>query len=336
VKKVILAGKRQLLGGSGLNFPRPLYNSKNFHIPTLRKNVSSSVSRTDAGLLCITCVGEHSFSGQDPICVIISDQNFPPALPTDEKRCCVVLRLEDCMLNEQPGILKEFFGNRQGYLPEGSLLLFGSVSHLAARGLENYAEETVKTFKAFANMLNRGCSVTHNVFIPLWGIESEGLVRDLYDLDCWLRSGAVSSYLSLPRTREKLWTVIRDECNGLVSALSCERVLFLPESHASSRKIRTISASVENLPAKILPLSANGEKKIIESLMFELNDLYAINVSVNPNLDRCSGNQTTAMESPTGSRIIIVGALHAARIMGGLEEYNLDIVNLIQTCLGCR
>jgi hypothetical protein len=25
VKKVILAGKRQLFGGSGLNFPRPLY-----------------------------------------------------------------------------------------------------------------------------------------------------------------------------------------------------------------------------------------------------------------------------------------------------------------------
>jgi hypothetical protein len=89
-------------------------------------------------------------------CVIISDQHFPPALPAAEKRFCVVLRLEDCMLNKQPGILKEFFSNRQGYLPQGSLLLFGSLSHLAARGLESYAEETVKTFKAFANMLNQG------------------------------------------------------------------------------------------------------------------------------------------------------------------------------------
>jgi hypothetical protein len=52
-------------------------------------------------------------------------------------------------LSEQPGILKEFFGARAGYLPEGSILFFGSLSHLALRGLENYSEEAVKMLKVF-------------------------------------------------------------------------------------------------------------------------------------------------------------------------------------------
>jgi hypothetical protein len=88
---------------------------------------------------------QHDFSGTEPFVLIISDQNFPPALPSDEKKC-VIIRLEDCYLNELLGLLKEFFGNRSGYLPEGSLLLFVSLSHLASRGLESYAEEVVKIF----------------------------------------------------------------------------------------------------------------------------------------------------------------------------------------------
>jgi hypothetical protein len=120
------------------------FNVNNFHIPSLKRNVSASIRRGDEGLFCVTCSEEHCFNSDDPICVFITDQAFPPSLPSDEGRCCVVLRLEDCLLSEQPGILKEFFGAKVGYLPEGSALFFGSLSHLALRGLENYAEEAVK------------------------------------------------------------------------------------------------------------------------------------------------------------------------------------------------
>jgi hypothetical protein len=304
------------------------YGVKNFHIPTLRKNVSSSVSRGEGGLFCVTCESEHTFEGNEPICVIISDQNFPPSLPTNERRCCVVIRLEDCMLSEQPGLLKEFFGNRSGYLPEGSLLLFGSLSHLAARGLENYAEEVVRTFKSFANMLSRGCSVTHNVIVPLGGIDSEGLIRDLYDLDCWLRSGAVSTFLSLPNARAKLWTVVRDENNDLCGAVAKERVLFLPESYTNSRKIKTISGEISNVPVKIKPLSAAGEASIISALMNEINETYAMGVDPEPDLDRCSGSRANITTEPDGGRIIVIGASHANRILGGLEAMDLNTVNL--------
>jgi hypothetical protein len=221
------------------------FGVSNFHIPLLKKNVSSSLKRTEGELYCVTCEHQHDFSGQEPFCVILTDQNFPPSLPSSEKCCVVVIRLEDCLLNELPGVLKEFFGNRSGYLLERSLLMFGSMSHLLIRGLESYAEEVVKIFKVFSNMLARGCSLSHSVFVPVGGVEGEGIMRDIYDLDCWLRNGAVSSCLSLPNTRANFWKVVRDE-NGSLSSIS-ERVLFLPELYSNSRKIRTISGSAEKV-----------------------------------------------------------------------------------------
>jgi hypothetical protein len=229
----------------------------NYHIPAFKRNISSSVKRRTGGIFCVTCEDEHDFSGPELFVVFITDQNFPPALPSYENRCCVVLRLEDCLLSEQPGVLKEFFGNRTGYLPEGSVLLFGLLSHLSLRGLETYAEEVVKSFKIFTSMMAGGCSVAHTVQFPLGGIESDGVVRDLYDLDAWLRSGVVGAMLSLPITREKFWRVVRSESALLANQCTSKRVLFLPENISNSHKIRIIAGSIDSeLQEKIIPLSA--------------------------------------------------------------------------------
>jgi hypothetical protein len=303
----------------------------NYHVPALKKNVSSSVRRDDGGTFCVTCGEEHEFNDNVPFVVFLTDQNFPPSLPSDEQRCCVVIRLEDCLLSELPGVLKEFFGNRTGYLPEGSVLYFGSLSHLSLRGLETYAEEVVKMFKVFTNMLTGGCSVAHTVHFPLGGIRSEGLVRDMYDLDAWLRSGIVGSILSLPLTREKFWQIVRIESERMAAASTAERTLFLPEAINNSHKIRTVSGSVEGvLPATLAPLSEEGEKKLVESLMAEINDRHAINVNVNPHLDRCSGDFVFCENTGigTGTRIIAIGASHITRIIGGLAGCGLDVINL--------
>jgi hypothetical protein len=232
------------------------FNVNNFHIPSLKRNVSASIRRGDEGMFCVTCSEEHCCNSDDPICMFITDQAFPPSLPSDEGRCCVVLRLEDCLLSEQPGILKEFFGTRAGYLPEGSALFFGSLSHLALRGLENYAEEAVKMLKVFSNMLKSGCSVAHAVLLPLGGILSAGLVRDLYDLDSWLRSGVVSNLMSLPASREALWRTLNlsNNVSASVQAANAERVMFMPETFKNSSRIRMISGEIENLPASISPM----------------------------------------------------------------------------------
>jgi hypothetical protein len=108
-----------------------------------------------------------------------------------------------------PGLLKEYFGKRSGFLPEGSMVMFGSLSHLARRGLENYADECIKMKKVFANMLPKSCIVTHVVLLPLGGLVGAAVIRDLYDLDSWL-IGAGGGDASLPAARGELWRAVSE------------------------------------------------------------------------------------------------------------------------------
>jgi hypothetical protein len=234
---------------------------KNFHIPAFKRNVSSSVDNSGGQLMCVSCTANHLYDGTSPVCLILSDQNFPPALPAIEGQCCVIIRAEDCLLSELPGMLKEYFGGLPGCLPEGSMVMFGSLSHLAKRGLENYAEECVKIKKVIMNMLPGSCTVIHMVFVPLGGLEGEATIRDLYDLDSWLR-GAGHSGENLRLSRAEFWTLCIDEsvpvsnCNGT-------RVLYMPESISSSTKTRTVAGAPHvKLPVSIAAFNHENEKKL--------------------------------------------------------------------------
>jgi hypothetical protein len=151
-------------------------------------------------------------------------------------------------------MLKEYFGGMPGYLPEGSVVMFGSVSHLSRRGIENYTEECVKIKKVLSNMLSKLCTVTHVVFVPLGGVEGPGLVRDLYDLDIWLR-GSGHDGGSLPDTRTLFWKKLPEPGHvGEGDNSHDSRVLFMPESISVSNKIRFVSGSVRNkIPEKSHP-----------------------------------------------------------------------------------
>jgi hypothetical protein len=129
----------------------------------------------------------------------------------------IVVRCEDAMLFELPGLLREFFAGEGGRisLPEGSVVLYGSLCHLAVRGLDNYADEVDRTGKTIGSMVGgRGVTTAHNIFVPLGGICSAGLIRMMLDLDCWLQVGDTMTPYSLTRSRNKLWELLLEDGNN--------------------------------------------------------------------------------------------------------------------------
>jgi hypothetical protein len=81
------------------------YQVKNFHVPALKKNVSSSVCREGSEIFCVTCDQKHNFDSVEPVCLILTDQNFTPMLPSDTGKCCIIIRMEDSFLSDLPGLL---------------------------------------------------------------------------------------------------------------------------------------------------------------------------------------------------------------------------------------
>jgi hypothetical protein len=61
----------------------------------------------------------------------------------------------------------QYFGGLPGCLPEGSMVMYGSLSQLAKRGLENYSVEYVKIKKVITNVIPKSCTRLFVTSLPL-------------------------------------------------------------------------------------------------------------------------------------------------------------------------
>ncbi len=202
------------------------YSVQNYHITVSKRNVSATISMPPIGkddpMGCLSCPAPHSLaeSIRDglPIVIFLTDQTFPPVLPpTGDGNCTVIIRVDDSELWE----LEEVFYDRfksfckpHGSLPSGSLVLVGSMSHLAKNGLNFYAPILVETMTRMAGKVGPGVNVIPFVPVPIGGIGSGGgigsetLARDMMDLDSWIESTGAGQATGLPDTRDALWRVV--------------------------------------------------------------------------------------------------------------------------------
>ncbi len=135
--------------------------AKNFHDTTGGRNISASVD--PEGFDCLVCEKKHNIGESievgSPVAVVISDQNFPAVLPTDDGNCAVVIRVEDGRLFEIEKVFSDIFKKflaPSGGLPVGSVVLVGSLAHLARFGLESYTTDLVKTISSMRALVGGG------------------------------------------------------------------------------------------------------------------------------------------------------------------------------------
>ncbi len=168
---------------NGFNIPNDhrQMSAKNFHRVDVGRNISTSFS-VDLG--CLACsvprsIKEGMGAGRAQV-VVVSDQAFPPILPTVDGRCLAVVRVEDAALSELASAFFDLFANfvsPAGAFPPGSLILVGSLSHLGNRGICNYSEELVRVLGSLSAKVGVGVEVVPMVFVPLGGIGDPGWVR---------------------------------------------------------------------------------------------------------------------------------------------------------------
>jgi hypothetical protein len=135
------------------------------------------------------------------VAVSVSDQNSPPVLPTGDGRCVVIIRVEDGRLFKIENVFKDIFKQflaPLGRLPVGSVVLVGSLAHLARYGLESYSIDLVKTVLSILAVV--GADVVPYVPIPLGGVVDADLVRAVFDLDSSIKSGPGVAARCCPRS----------------------------------------------------------------------------------------------------------------------------------------
>ena len=120
-------------------------NTQNFH--SLKDKLNVSMSFEPKRMVCVTCTDEHTIFGaaQQPVCVVLSDHNFRPYVPVSRgEYCMLVICAEDGLLADLENIFRDVFRNYSkllGSLPQGSIVLLGSTSHLSLLGLSACTED---------------------------------------------------------------------------------------------------------------------------------------------------------------------------------------------------
>ena len=168
------------------------------HYHSLKDKVNISMSFDPKTMICVTCLDKHVVLTEisNPVCIVLSDHNFSPFVPARRgESCMLVVRAEDGMLGDLEGIFRDLFGSQVrplGSLPYGSVILVGSISHLALLGLTTYTEELVKVCNALISLAGPCVTICPIVSIPLSGISESKTIIDLANLDSWLTSNKIA------------------------------------------------------------------------------------------------------------------------------------------------
>jgi hypothetical protein len=181
-------------------------NLRNANMCNMEEKRISSASFDPVSGRCYTCLnGDHrAWVARDggPICVVLSDQHFPPNIPADSAgECLRILRLENGTLSELADELLRLVP-KEG-VPKGSVVLFGSTAYLSVVSAEKYAAEWAKNRNW---LLERLGEVIILPGIPLTssGVTDRCALRGLLDISAWFDS-LPDPELRLLRNARKCW-----------------------------------------------------------------------------------------------------------------------------------
>jgi hypothetical protein len=161
------------------------------------------------------------------------------------------------------------------------------MSHLAKNGLNYYAPILVETMTRMAGKVGPGVNVIPLLPIPVGGIGSETLIRDMMDLDSWIVSTGSGQATGLPDSRDTFWWVILEAGRGGRRVYTSSAPLSLPGGIKNPRIRPFMSgAYAGTISAEILPLEMEEERAIVGTLLTELNKKFCVSLDPYPSLDQ--------------------------------------------------
>ena len=257
--------------------------------------------------------------GGDVKSFILSDQNFPPTLPCTAGECAKIIRIEDASLSELLQCWLDITKGRE--IPPGSVVVIFSASHLLMEGLNGYISDLVKELRRFDSIFEGGLFAIPGLPVFLDGCSSPELIRDLWDMMCWLKH---IGNLDLKRGWCALMESFIGKGGGGKEFQGNRRIkVRLPDDLRSYPSRSWVSAGGATLFNEVPPVSTALEERIISGLLTDLNNKYDLGLDTKPNLTRASAESET-----TKPRILVIGGSHAGRTGDEFEERGYEVLRV--------
>jgi hypothetical protein len=284
-----------------------------------------TLSFNPANMRCNGCKarGQHSVIGSDdgkPVVLVACDQNFPPVLFSEDDGACIgILRMEYGSVKELGFAVGDMLHGVS--LPQGSVILVGSTSDLAQQGIVGYTDELARTLRILKEKLGGRVEVVALPPVPLGGINSFSTLRGVVEVEHWAERLEGGAGVLLLKTRSAVVQLIAKHAKGVVTDPE-EKVDTLLKKVGGYERVRVRSIIWHNMPERMKPLSQEGEKIIVDTLVEELRQNFGVRVSSRLILSREGG------EGRPVTKYVVMGGSNADRVGDMLEERGKDVIKL--------
>jgi hypothetical protein len=109
---------------------------------------------------------------------------MPAAMPSLDEKCPAIIRVEGALLSELGDIFYSLL--RDFTMPEGSILLIGSLSHLMEEGMVGYAKCLGADFRRFSKLFDFTVHMIPFIPPPAGGTNDPDLISNMIHITTWL------------------------------------------------------------------------------------------------------------------------------------------------------
>jgi hypothetical protein len=173
-------------------------------------------------------------AGESPIqAIILADQSFPAILPVESSsQCFKIFRIENGSISSMVDKLLKDVGNRR--IPPGSIILIGSITHLADVGLSAYIEDMIEAERRIKASFSRDVKVGPLPPTTLTGLAVPSVIRELFEYMTW----ALDYFpdVALEDSMQLAATIFRENGEGVQNYLEPRR-LRLPSRDEAKFKL---------------------------------------------------------------------------------------------------
>jgi len=286
-----------------------------------------STSFTPSTWVCVSCASGHTllpkrrnlgqWTGGRKV-VFLTDQCFPPILPSEDSKCPIIIRREGGTLNEIGDVLCSLLGEHA--LPEGSLIVLSSLSQLQAEGLQSYIEATIRECNRFNGMFRGTVSVLPILPIPITGLPEASTIRRLADLGEWFN--ACPGYGMAEFSSAMISHVVHTE--GPCSTFGPLSIKLPVNLSSYGSAIWELPGS-DQLPVSLPPMTVEEECSIITALLSDLCQKFKLELDLNPTLSReLTLPSAAAVNRDRSDRILVIGGSNADRLANALASLGMD------------
>jgi hypothetical protein len=253
--------------------------------------------------------------------IVLADQNFPAVLPVGgNEQCLKIIRIENGGLLELTDELLNLVGNRR--VPQGSIVLLFSPTHLTKVGLTAYIYDHLEATKKIQDWLGKETRVAPLPPLLLAGCSDKTTIRELFEFISWAQDYFRDKDCLLEATFEEAMKQLKRSGTGVQQELEPRR-LRLPAAGGEEKlwfsggEYRGSATATAAVPENIKPATQTVEIEVVKVLIEELRTKLALDLDPSPTFERGLGLQTSTKKSVD---FLVIGSSNASKLAKALED----------------